>query len=47
MKHRHGNGQKALSHGTRSASKYTVTNRFETFRCQARPNSDPTKGAGD
>jgi hypothetical protein len=35
MKHRHGNGQKALSHGTRSASKYTVTNRFETFRCQA------------
>jgi hypothetical protein len=35
MKPRHGDGRKALSHGTQSASKYTVTNRFETFRCQA------------
>jgi hypothetical protein len=35
MKPRHGNGRKALSHGTRSASKCAVTNRFETFRCQA------------
>jgi hypothetical protein len=35
MKLRHGNGRKALSHGRRSASKCTVTNRFETFRCQA------------
>jgi hypothetical protein len=28
-------GRKALSYGRRSASKHTVTNRFETFRCQA------------
>jgi hypothetical protein len=28
-------GRKAPSYGTRSASKRTVTNRFETFRCQA------------
>jgi endogenous inhibitor of DNA gyrase (YacG/DUF329 family) len=35
MKPRHGNGRKALSRGTRSASKCAVTNRFETFRCQA------------
>src|SRR5215467_4312294 len=35
MKLRHGNGRKTLSHGTRSASKCTVTNRYETFRCQA------------
>jgi hypothetical protein len=33
MKPRHGNGWKALSHGTQSTS--TVTNRFETLRCQA------------
>jgi hypothetical protein len=35
MKPHHGNGLKALSHGRQSASKCTVTNRFETFRCQA------------
>jgi endogenous inhibitor of DNA gyrase (YacG/DUF329 family) len=35
MKPRHGNGRKALSHGTQSVGKCTVTNRFETFRCQA------------
>ena len=35
MKPRHGNGWKAPPHGTQSASKCTVTNRFETFRCQA------------
>ncbi len=35
MKLRHANGRKALSHGSRSASKCTVTDRYETFRCQA------------
>lgn len=35
MKLRNGNGRKALSHGTRSASKCTVTNRFEAVNCQA------------
>jgi hypothetical protein len=35
MKLRHGKGRKALSDATQSASKRTVTNRFETFRCQA------------
>jgi hypothetical protein len=35
MKPRHGNGWKAPSHGTQSARKCSVTNRFETFRCQA------------
>jgi len=35
MKPRYGKDRKALSHGTQSAGKFTVTNRFETFRCQA------------
>ena len=35
MKPRHGDGWKAPSHGTQSPSKCSVTNRFETFRCQA------------
>src|SRR5262249_42263844 len=35
MKLRHGNGWKAPSHGTQSTSKCSVTNRYETFRCQA------------
>jgi hypothetical protein len=35
MKLRRGKGRKALSHGTQSAGKCTVTNRFETFCCQA------------
>ena len=30
-----GKGRKALSHSARSARKCIVTNRFETFRCQA------------
>jgi endogenous inhibitor of DNA gyrase (YacG/DUF329 family) len=35
MKPRHGKGRKAPSHGTQSAGKSTVTNRFEAVRCQA------------
>jgi hypothetical protein len=35
MRLRHGKSRKALAHGTRSASNCTVTNRFETVRCQA------------